>query len=409
MLSRKKKKLKLLVVTSTFPRWEDDTDPPFVYELASRLVDTCDIIVHTPHYYKARTREVMSGMQVHRFRYFFSYFEKLAGSTGILPSLKNNRLYFGLVPFLIVAQFFSLLFLVFKKRPDVIHAHWIIPQGFIAVVVKLLTGVPVVVTAHGADVFGLQGALMLRIKRFTLRKATACTTVSRALADIVAGLKCSTLRLEIISMGVDSKQFSPHRRNDCIKDRYQITGPFLLYVGRLTEKKGVSYLIDAMQLITREIPATKLLIIGSGELEQRLKEQVTVLDLNEHVLFAGSLPNKELPEYYATSDIFIGPAIEARSGDSEGFGLTFVEAAMSGCLLIGSDIGGIRDVITDHVTGVLVNEKSSKSIATAVLDGLQNPKEMANVRNKSREFCVRNFDWEIISKKYCKLLDSSVT
>ena len=99
-------KLKLLVVTSTFPRWQNDTDPPFVYELSRRLTDTFDITVHAPHYPCAQTREIMDGMDIHRFRYFFASFEKLAGSTGILPTLHHNKLYYGLVPFFLLAQFF---------------------------------------------------------------------------------------------------------------------------------------------------------------------------------------------------------------------------------------------------------------------------------------------------------------
>jgi hypothetical protein len=179
-------KPKLLVLTSTFPRWRIDTDPPFVYELSRRLTDTFDVTIHTPHYPGARTREMMAGMHIYRFRYFWGPFEKLAGSTGILPTLHHNKLYYGLVPFLLLAQLFSLLLLVRKIRPDIIHAHWIIPQGFVAVLVQAFSGVPVVITAHGADVFGLQGSLLEAIKRFTLRRVRGVTVVSRALAEAVS-------------------------------------------------------------------------------------------------------------------------------------------------------------------------------------------------------------------------------
>ena len=80
---------KLLVATSTFPRWKNDTDPPFVHELAKRLTGDLDVTVLAPSYPGALAREEMSGLQVYRFRYFFKKLELLAGSEGILPTLKK--------------------------------------------------------------------------------------------------------------------------------------------------------------------------------------------------------------------------------------------------------------------------------------------------------------------------------
>ena len=134
-------------------------------------------------------------------------------------------------------SFFSLLLLVRKIRPDIVHAHWIIPQGFIAVFAQMMFGVPVVATAHGADIFGLQGSLFAAMKRFSLKRLRAVTVVSRALAVTLADLIASDTKPQIISMGVDSTAFSPVRTNNLMRERYAIIGPFLLYVGRLTEKK----------------------------------------------------------------------------------------------------------------------------------------------------------------------------
>ena len=84
-------KKKLLVMTSTFPRWKNDTNPPFVYELSKRLVDDFEVTILAPSFPGAKKDEVMDKMTVHRFRYFFSKFEKLAGSGGILPTLKKKK------------------------------------------------------------------------------------------------------------------------------------------------------------------------------------------------------------------------------------------------------------------------------------------------------------------------------
>ncbi|MEJ2331604.1 MAG: glycosyltransferase, partial [Desulfobulbaceae bacterium] len=87
------------------------------------------------------------------------------------------------------------------------------------------------------------------------------------------------------------------------------------------------------------------------------------LSISNNVIFTGAIPNNELPAYFATADIFIGPSIKAEGGDTEGFGLTFVEATMSGCIVVGTDVGGIPDIIQEGETGFLVQERDSKAIS----------------------------------------------
>jgi len=142
------------------------------------------------------------------------------------------------------------------------------------------------------------------------------------------------------------------------------------------------------------------LIVGHGELEQELRKKVEDLGLQKVVLFIGGIVNKELPPYYASADIFIGPSIQTVNGDSEGFGLTFVEAAMSGCLLIGTKNGGIEDIIDDGQTGFLVPPANVRTLAEAILFAVDNLNHLQDMRMKSKQKVVEKFDWEIISRKY---------
>lgn len=397
-------KPKLLVVTSTFPRWQNDTDPPFVYELSRRLTDTFEVTVHTPHYYGALVDEQMAGMHIHRFRYFFAPFERLAGGQGIVPKMRRNKLYFLLLPFFLLSQFFSLILLAVKVRPDVIHAHWLIPQGFWAVITKTLFKIPVVITVHGADMFSLRTLVILRAKKWIVRNADRIVTVSSSLADVLRADTQSHWQPDIIPMGVDASLFSPNKKSGAIRKQYGIHGPFLLFVGRLTEKKGVRYLIDSMSLVVNDFPDAKLLIVGHGELERELRNQVRVYGLGDVVLFAGGVANTQLPAYYATADIFIGPSVQVKGGDTEGFGLTFVEAAMSGCLVIGTKVGGIEDIIDDGNTGFLVDPENVNSLSETISVILRKIESFSFIRQKGRNDALRRFDWSIIANKYRKIL-----
>lgn len=171
-------------------------------------------------------------------------------------------------------------------------------------------------------------------------------------------------------------------------------------LARLTEKKGVRYLIDAMPQILKELPGSKLLIVGSGELEKELKGHVVTLGLSNHVRFTGSVCNNDLPEFYATADIFIGPSIEAKSGDTEGFGLTFVESAMSGCLVIGTKTGGIGDIIQDNETGLIVPEKNANALAEKIIYAFEHEKEIQKIKKAARNRCIEKYDWTVITKRY---------
>ncbi|WP_081458012.1 glycosyltransferase [Desulfobulbus propionicus] len=396
-------KPKLLVVTSTFPRWQNDTDPPFVYELSRRLVETFDVTVHTPHYPGALREERICGMHIHRFRYFFASCERLAGGQGIVPKLRRNKLYHLLLPFFLVAQFFSLLLLVAKIRPDVIHAHWLVPQGFWAVVIKKLFKVPVIITAHGADVFGLRTPAVIAAKKWIVNNADRVITVSSALARILCADTQSHQKPDIIPMGVDASLFSPNKKNEAIRERYGIHGPFLLFVGRLTEKKGVRYLIDAMPKVINDFPDAKLLIVGHGELEHELRNQVRQLGFDKVVLFAGGISNDQLPVYYATADLFIGPSVQVRNGDTEGFGLTFVEAAMSGCLVIGTRVGGIEDILVDGQTGFLVPPGNTSLLAAKIIHIAKSKENYEEIRRKARRLISGKFDWVVVAEQYAMI------
>jgi glycosyltransferase involved in cell wall biosynthesis len=401
-------KRKILVFTSTFPRWHNDTNPPFVYELCKRLTDQFEVHVLTPHYPGAEHEENFGKIKVKRYRYFLPKFEKLAGSIGILPTLKRNKLYFLVVPFFIIAGFLSLLTYTLKIKPDLIHAHWIIPQGFLVYLVSFLYRKPYIVTAHGADVFGLRLPIFAKLRSLVLQNATTITAVSNALKlHLLEQIKDGN-KIVVLPMGVDSGCFNVHVASGKSEQGLDKNSPKILNVGRLTEKKGVSYLIHAIPEVKKVYPDIHLTIVGGGELAVELKEEALSIGLEMNVTFQGAVPNYELPEYYASHSIFVGPSIESKGGDTEGFGLTFVEAAMAGCLLIGTDVGGVRDIIQEGETGLLVKQKDSADIALKILYALSNKEKMNVIANNGKLRCTKNYDWKVISQKYTRLIQNAI-
>lgn len=396
-------KLRLLVFTSTFPRWENDTDPPFVYELCKRLTDEFDIYVVTPMYPGAAREQVIDRIHVMRFRYFLPAFEKLAGATGILPTIRNNKFYYLVVPFFLLASFFALWSAVRRVQPALIHAHWMIPQGAIACLVGKISRIRYVVTAHGADVFGLRGKSFDTVRTIIMRHADAMVAVSKALRDKLLSGNEDNCRIDIVPMGVDSMSFSRKEQSNFSENEKGKRSRNVLYVGRLTEKKGVRYLLEGIANVKKYYPDVRLTVVGSGELESELTELAHILGLAETVHFTGGLPNILLPDLYRVHNIFVAPSIEARDGDTEGFGLTLVEAGMSGCLVISTGVGGSSDIVVNGETGLIVKQKDSYAIEQALKFAFENPEKMEEIaRNTVMKF-NRIYDWLIIAGRYGKI------
>jgi len=231
------------------------------------------------------------------------------------------------------------------------------------------------------------------------------TAVSSALATAIRQDLGYHPQISVLPMGVCAQQFSPVHNSPELKKRYGITEAMLLFVGRLTQKKGVCHLIDAMDQVIKKMPEAKLLVVGGGEEEANIRRQIERMNLGRQVIMVGAVANAELPAYYATADIFIGPSIQTKGGDTEGFGLTFVEAALSGCLVIGSEVGGIGDIIEHEKTGYLVPPGNAEALAETIIQALQQQEQVTEeMKRQGRAKCLAKYDWPIIAGQYAALL-----
>jgi glycosyltransferase involved in cell wall biosynthesis len=274
---------RLLVLASTYPRWRGDHEPGFVHELARRLTREFDVMVLCPHAPGAATDEQMDGVQVHRFRYAPAALETLVNDGGIVTNLKRQRWKWLLVPAFGLALSWATWRALMRWQPDVVHAHWLLPQGAIIALARKFVRrrPPFVVTSHGADLFALRGAVLQSAKRWVARQAACITVVSAAMQDELTRLGIAPAQVQIEPMGVDlSERFAP----DATVAR---SATEILFVGRLVEKKGLRHLLDAMPMILAQLPQARLTIAGFGpELEPR-KAQARALGIEDALEFTG--------------------------------------------------------------------------------------------------------------------------
>jgi glycosyltransferase involved in cell wall biosynthesis len=406
------KTLRVLILATTFPRWENDTEPRFILDLTNQLAEKVSLWVLAPHAPGAKRQEDIDGVRVLRFPYFFpKHMQTLCYEGGVLPKLKTSWQARLQLPFFLAAQSFHIWLTVRKYKINFIHCHWIIPQGFFVALLNAFFGIPYLLTAHGGDVYSFRKNAFIRLcSDYALKRAKACTVNSESTGQAVHSIRSST-PVQVIPMGVDTRLFEPGRSDPKIKDIFNIQDAFLLAVGRFAEKKGFRYLIQAMPRILEKRPQTKLVIIGFGPKLDELKRLIAELNLENSVLLPGSKSGDELAKYFATADIFIGPSVMAESGDTEGQGVVFLEAMASGTAVIASDVGGIGDVVRNMETGLLVPQKNPEAIAEKTLLLLENQELRNKLAMNGQRLARDEYSWEQTAKRfletYSQIIDKS--
>jgi N-acetyl-alpha-D-glucosaminyl L-malate synthase BshA len=392
--------MKILVLTTTFPRWKDDTTPAFVYELSKRLQENgWEIVVLAPHHEGAKKIEIMDGMKVYRFPYFWpTKYQRLVYEGGILPNLKRSNLTKIQVPLFILAELYYAFKIIRKEKINGVHTHWIVPSGLVGAVCKIVFKKPFIISSHGSDLVPLMSKFFKYFGKFALNSCDICTVNSTATKDAVLDIHCHIKELKIIPMGIDLKLFNQNLISDIKKD-YKINSTMILTVGRISEEKGIEHMIKAVPFILKEIPEVKLVIIGDGPEKNRLEELVKNLNLTENIIFIGWILNNDLNKFYKSADIFVLPSLR------EGMGVVLLEAMACGTPVIGSDIGGIKDMIKDGENGFLAVPGNPEDIAQKIIRLLSNEDLRQKFSDNGLKKVQEKFSWDVVNEKFVKIYE----
>lgn len=379
---------RLVVLASTFPAAAGDGTPAFVRDLAEWQAREFETLVLVPRVPGAARTERTGGLTVRRFRYFPRRWESLADGA-ILENLRRRRsTWLQVAPF-VLAEAWALHRAVRTHRPDVLHVHWLLPQG----VAALIAGrrVPWLVTTLGGDVYALSDPASVRLKRAVLRRAGAATAMNTEMTARLIALGAPAEHTHVLPMGADVTAV-----RDGGAGIERVPGR-ILFVGRLVEKKGLAVLLDAL----RQVPdgGWSLEVVGDGPLRGAVEAAAAGLPVE----FRGALPRQDLAAAYARAEIVVVPSVAAASGDQDGLPVALLEAMSAGCAVIGSRLPGIDAALADGDTGLLVPPGDAGRLAAAICDLLAHPERRAKLgaaaRARSDEFSV-----EVVGRRYCSLL-----
>jgi glycosyltransferase involved in cell wall biosynthesis len=383
----------LLVLASTYPRWADDPEPGFVHQLCKRLAQRFTVIALVPDAPGADPSGMFEGVHVVRYRYAPRRLQTLVNNGGIAANLKLHRWKYLLLPGFVLGQFIAARRAIGRQRVDVVHAHWLLPQGLVA----RWLGRPYLVTSHGGDLFGLRGKLLTEWKRKVAAASVAMTVVSRAMQEEATAQRIVPPALSVVPMGVDMRErFTPGADARSADE--------LLFVGRLVAKKGLRFLLDALPQIVARRPSVRLTIAGFGPEEAALRRQADALGLSAYIVFQGAVSQEQLPALYRRAALFVAPFVRDSSGDQEGLPVALMEAVGCGCPVIAGAIEGLDDLLGAMTAQVCVDPTDASALAEAVLDNLEHPYQAQARAAAIRASAMAWIDWESVAARYGDLL-----
>lgn len=282
-----------------------------------------------------------------------------------------------------ILQSLELSLYVVKKKIDHLHAHFATTSTTVAQITSAITGITFTFTAHAKDIFHEDNDFVALKGKFY--DAACAITVSdfntRYLKD---DLGISPSEFVRIYNGLDLNQFHYHEPVE--------RAPLICAVGRLVEKKGFSYLLEACRILKTQQVDFRCELIGQGEEEEVLQALVSELDIADVVTMRGSLPQNEVKEYLKQSAVFAAPCVVGEDGNRDGLPTVLLESMALGTPCVSTDVTGIPEVIIDEQTGLMVEQNNSVSLANALKRLLTNGGLRVTLASNARRLIEEHFD-----------------
>ena len=279
-----------------------------------------------------------------------------------------------------------------ERSPALLHAHFF-NDGLDAVKLGKRLGIPVVTTVHGHDITKYENAVA---QSKTNRRFFAEVDKIIAVSDFIAGQAlargCPENKLIQHYIGIDLEKFAQQKN--------ETAEPSLLFVGRLVEKKGCTYLLQAMEQLKTRFPGLSLTIIGEGELKSALQREAEERQLR--VDFAGSADAAAIRQRLAQCWVFVAPSITAQSGDAEGLGMVFLEAQALQTPVVSFRSGGVVEAVAEGSSALLSDEKDVAGLAANIAELLDNSTLRHNMGASGRKRVEQYFD----IRRQCARLES---
>ncbi|BDZ71827.1 glycosyltransferase [Methanobacterium petrolearium] len=346
--------MKICIVTTMFPKFLGDYYGSFIFDEVKALADQgFEIHVVTQHNHGIPYEEIMEGIHIHRFRWIEpKQFRALVHFHGLMDT-------FRMVTY-VISLFFNLIKIIRKYKIQIIHAHSVIPTGFMASIVSKIMHKPLFITAHGMDINNFENSRIFNyFISYSLNSSFRSIAVSEDLAKKMRLMVNDNNKIVVIRNAVDTDRFNP-TKNTIIREKFNIKDEdiLLLFVGYLDEFKGIFELVNAFSQLNAGNKNVKLMVVGVGPKKEDLLKILTKMGIENQVIFTGMIEHHKIHKYYQSADIFVLPSYTEGGGPP----LVVMEAMACGLPIIVTNVGGMSEGIEEDVNGFIVPPKNVKEL-----------------------------------------------
>jgi len=277
-----------------------------------------------------------------------------------------------------IINYFEIIMLIRKINPDVLHSHYVTDYGLVGALTNFH---PFIISAWGSDVLidPYKSVISNLLIKNTLNKADLITCDGKNSKNAIINLGQDENKIVIINHGVDTERFNPDQYSEELKKELGISRTKnVISIRHLMPIYNVESLIRAIPLVLKKFPDTKFIVAGSGPDEKYLNELASSLNINGNILFLGLIPHSSLPQYLASSDIYVSTSLS-----DGGVAISTLEAMACGLLPIVTDVGDIDDWIDDGKNGFIIPANDHQKLSEKIIYLLENS-------NINKEFHEKN-------------------
>jgi glycosyltransferase involved in cell wall biosynthesis len=419
------------MLTTSYPKYPGETTAPFIEEIAAGLARRGHCVhVVAPYHREVRRAPVERDVHLHFFQYspwralnVWGYAEALRADVG----LRGRALLAA--PLALGAGVKALLRVTNDQRPttndqspmnglasghssfgvrrssfDIIHAHWVLPNGPPAALAARLRGLPLVISLHGSDVYLAERAAPLSLAAAgAMRAAAAITACSGDLRDRALRLGALADRVDVIPYGVDPRAFQPDPASGAhVRAELGLPPgtPLIVSVSRLVYKKGLTYLLEALPRVLERHPDAVLVIAGYGDLRDELERRAGELGVASQVRFPGQLDRERAARYVGAADVYAVPSIHDQGGNVDGLPNALLEGMGAARPIVASRVAGIPEVIVDGRHGLLTPERDSAALAAAITRLLDDRALAQRLGAAARRRVLDELTWDATAERF---------
>ncbi|MBI1923524.1 glycosyltransferase [Candidatus Poribacteria bacterium] len=297
-----------------------------------------------------------------------------------------------------------------EERIDLIHAHSPVLCG-IPALKAAARKIPFVyeVRAFWEEIFS-EKSFRYRLGRYLetrlFRKVNAVIAISQRMMDDIVARGIDAEKVYKVPNGVDVNKFIPQGKDQALLNKYQLQGCTVFgFIGSFYRFEGLDCLIQAVAEIAKKVPSVRLILVGGGEEEDRIQQLIRQFQLSETVVFVGRVPHTEVLKYYSIMDILVYPRYSDRTTNLV-TPLKPLEAMAMGKAVIGSDVGGVRELLDNGKVGLLFEAGNVNDLAEKITHLIGHVRYRQELGEKARRYTLEQRSWERIVPNYLKIYEN---